>query len=85
MKTKKLSSKLTLNKQTVSNLDVSQMSDLKGGGQTYYSIGACHPGTLSCADSQCDMCLTLIYTGCEMCLDTGDEQCPPATDGVLCY
>jgi natural product precursor len=85
MKTKKISSKLTLNKQTVSNLDVSQMSDLKGGTHTYFTIGLCEPMTYSCAESQCDMCRTLIFTACELCLDTNAEQCPPDTDGVQCY
>lgn len=67
MKTKKLAPKLTLNKETVSNLDAQQMNDVKGGsiGVICQSFWACpftyNPvacfETAACPNNNTDVCL----------------------------
>lgn len=67
MKTKSFHKKLSLNKNTVVNLDNNDMDKLKGG-ETTLTCGAC--GTLvSCYPTHCKTCMTL----CDDCF----TQAPP--------
>jgi hypothetical protein len=49
MKTKKISQKLMLKKETVSNLNPEEMGDVKGGAETRFN----------CTEETCVSCVTL--------------------------
>jgi hypothetical protein len=65
MKRKKLSSKLKLNKKTVSNLNGSDMNGVHGGGTYIY-----------CGPTGRTECYTDCVTGCPQC---PSEYCTPNT------
>jgi natural product precursor len=64
MKTKKISKKLVLKKQTISNLSKDQMLALKGGEQTDYP---------------CWTDIQLICTGTSDCKSLVPQYCPTAS------
>lgn len=52
MKTKKIGKKLTLNKKTISNLEIKAMNDVLGGAPSLNTL--CETwGTDSCGNTQC--------------------------------
>lgn len=64
MKNKKKSTRLKLNKSTISNLHQRQMGDVKGGGpDTDYTCGWCDT-VVTCLETLCPICLSDPYTLC---------------------
>jgi len=70
MRTKKITRKLTLNKQTISNLKDDEMTKLKGGATVALTecrtvcITNCRPCTIV---SWCYQCITDEYASCLFC------------------
>ncbi|NIM16490.1 MAG: hypothetical protein GTO45_31140 [Candidatus Aminicenantes bacterium] len=68
MKTKKFAKKLALNKKTIANLSDGHMGNVKGGD---INTGSGHPPCeISCG------CVTLKFTGCELCPTDTCNTCP---------
>jgi len=76
MKTKAFKKKLALNKKTIVNLSNGHMGNIKGGD---IQTGSGHPPCeISCG------CVTLKFTGCELCLTYTCETCETCVTCVTC-
>ena len=65
MKTKKLTKKLVLNKETVTNLNNREMGVLQGGAKTDITCMTICDTDFSCADTNCLNCRpSFYYTDC---------------------
>jgi hypothetical protein len=73
MKTKKFEKKLALNKQTVSNLNKSQMNGINGAGPTTNITCEFCDTVVSCEETLCPICVSNPDTLCTACLPT--EMC----------
>ena len=62
MKKLKISKKLSLNKETLSSLDKSEMMNVKGG---FTSIISCHTGQRNDGCSGCQTCCASVGWGCD--------------------
>lgn len=71
MKTKKISKKMTLNKQTISNFDHDEMHRIKGKGLCgplcmckVYTCRTCLPGTCTCSETHLIECKIETIVDC---------------------